>query len=368
MSSTNILLLHLFSNGDCLFATTIAKQIKFDYPNSHLTWMIASNCKSMILNNPYVDEIIEVDISVYNDKELIFNQCLKSAQSQKEEGIYDHIFVSQIIGDTFSNYDSCVRTSIYRCYGKPITVSPKPVLILNDEEKDKALNFFTSNELHQYKNVILFECAPMSGQVIFTVDFIKSFASQIVKSGDTAIILSSAKKIPVDINGVFDGSILTIRETVALSEHCTLLLGCSSGITWATTSIESRQIPMVQLLDPNAYIYNPPSIGFSKVGESTEVIIELYRYDLDLLIKCTKHIFENSFQDAKKVYNQKAKSNFRIFRGITHTFIKRKKYKLLKQFILMNLNENGFNLKMIKMIAIGILFYPVQSMLNKKHD
>lgn len=366
MSSTNILLLHLFSNGDCLFATTVAKQIKFDYPDCRLTWMIASNCKSMIINNPDVDEILEVDMSVHHDKEIVFNQCLKSAKDQQEIGVYNHVFVSQIIGDTFSHYDSCVRTSIYRCYGKPITVSRKPVLILTDEEKDKAISFVNANKLHDYKNLILFECAPLSGQVNFSIDFIKSFASKIVQRGDTAIILSSAKKIPVDIKGVIDGSPLTIRETVALSEYCTLLLGCSSGITWATTSVESRQIPMVQLLDAKAYIYNPPSIGFSKVGASTDAIIELYEYDLQRLISCINNVFDIGFAEAKIKFNQPAKTNYRIFRGITHTFIKRKKYRLLRQFISMNLKENGFDIKMMYMIAKGIVLYPIQSMLNKK--
>ena len=45
----NILLVQLFSNGDCLYATTIARQIKQDYPGCKLTWAIASFCKDIIV-------------------------------------------------------------------------------------------------------------------------------------------------------------------------------------------------------------------------------------------------------------------------------------------------------------------------------
>ena len=59
-SPQKILLVQLFSNGDCLYATTVARQIKKDFPNCHLTWAIANFCKAIIFNNPYIDEIREV--------------------------------------------------------------------------------------------------------------------------------------------------------------------------------------------------------------------------------------------------------------------------------------------------------------------
>ncbi|MEO7049339.1 MAG: hypothetical protein ABI091_28810, partial [Ferruginibacter sp.] len=55
----NILLVQLFSNGDCLYATAIARQIKNDFPGCKLSWAIASFCKNIIAHNPYVDEVLE---------------------------------------------------------------------------------------------------------------------------------------------------------------------------------------------------------------------------------------------------------------------------------------------------------------------
>ena len=150
-----ILLYHLYSNGDCLYATVIARQIKNDYKGCHLTWVIASNCKSMIEHNPFVDEIIEIDINSEDDKEAVYNENLSLFNLKKTKGIYDEIYATQIIGDAFSNYDGCLSTSIYRCYGKPNTVGYKPTLILTNYEIKKAHDFVLQNNLEHYKHVIL---------------------------------------------------------------------------------------------------------------------------------------------------------------------------------------------------------------------
>ena len=61
MPRERILLVHLIANGDCLMATTVARQIKTDFPGSHLTWAIGYKCRHVIDNNPYVDEIWSVE-------------------------------------------------------------------------------------------------------------------------------------------------------------------------------------------------------------------------------------------------------------------------------------------------------------------
>ena len=62
-----ILLGQLASNGDCLYATTVARQIKHDYPGCHLTWAIGSMYRHILDNNPDVDEIWEIPLSNISD-------------------------------------------------------------------------------------------------------------------------------------------------------------------------------------------------------------------------------------------------------------------------------------------------------------
>jgi hypothetical protein len=63
-----ILLVQLYANGDCLYATTLARQIKHDYPGCHLTWAISPSCKSIIDLNPYVDAVRLVPEVPKNDE------------------------------------------------------------------------------------------------------------------------------------------------------------------------------------------------------------------------------------------------------------------------------------------------------------
>ena len=47
----------LGANGDCLYATTLARQIKADFPECELTWAVASACAHILVNNPHVDDV-----------------------------------------------------------------------------------------------------------------------------------------------------------------------------------------------------------------------------------------------------------------------------------------------------------------------
>ncbi|MEP6594455.1 MAG: hypothetical protein ABJA71_00855 [Ginsengibacter sp.] len=360
-----ILLIHLFSNGDCLYATAIAKQIKNDFPGCYLIWAISSTCKNIILNNPYVDETWEILIPSSLENENVFSNVISDAKNRKQNGQFDEIFVTQILGDNFSKYDSCVRTSIYRCYGKPLTVDKTPVLLLTAEEIEKARAFASINKLNAFKNVVLFECAPQSGQANFNDAFIKILSEEIIKIRDTCVILSSAKKIDVKVSNVFDGSVLSIRETAALSHFCTLLIGCSSGITWATYSTAAKQLPTLQLLNNNAYIYNPPSIAFDRIGEPCNLIIELFDFDVTRASACISTILKEDFLKARQLYNQPAKKQFKIYRGITHSFLSKGKFSLLKNFIKLNIAVHGWNLSMLFKIFQGFILFPAQLVVNK---
>ena len=365
MAAPRILLIHLFSNGDCLYATTVAKQIKADHPNCQLTWAIARNCRSMILNNPDVDEVWEIDMPPGEDKDKIFSDILQEAANKKNQGVFDEVFCSQVLGDNWVHYDSCVRTSIYRCYGRPITVSKRPVLILTQQEKDRALAFARENNLTSYNNVILYECAPLSGQAKMTDEFVTSLAGSLTDIPRTAVVLSSAKKFSINKSGVIDGSGLSIRETVALAYHCNLLLGCSSGITWAVHSQQELTLPSVQLLDRKAFIYNPPSIAMNRAGEDHGHVLELFSFSVNLVSAVVKSALTEGFLVSRKKFDQPARKQFRVFRGIVHRFVHNKQWRLLARFARMNLREHGLHPAMLFKIAQGFLLYPIQSRLNR---
>ena len=47
---------------------------------------------------------------------------------------------------------------------------------------------------------------------------------------------------------IIDGSALTFRQNAEATKYCTLLVGCSSGISWLATSDWAKPLPQIQLL------------------------------------------------------------------------------------------------------------------------
>ena len=88
MPQQKILLAHLNSNGDCLYSTVIARQIKeVDYPGCHLTWIVNSNCKKTVLLNPHVDEIWEYPTQSLLATEKEWAALVKEAEAKKKKGV-----------------------------------------------------------------------------------------------------------------------------------------------------------------------------------------------------------------------------------------------------------------------------------------
>src|ERR1700760_4786137 len=133
----NILLIHLYSNGDSLYATTVARQIKEDHPGCHLTWAIAGYCRNIIANNPYIDEAMVVPDINQNNWEQHWGKFQQQVKDLKNEGRVDKVFFTQLIAGNLANYDHCIRSGIFRGYPGAITVPIHPVLRLTGEEKTR---------------------------------------------------------------------------------------------------------------------------------------------------------------------------------------------------------------------------------------
>lgn len=363
-SRKRVLLVQLFSNGDCLIATTVARQIRHSHPDCHLTWAVAASCRSMLDGNPDIDECRVVSLTS-GDKEKQFLEFLAQVRLEQQEGIYDEVVVPQILGDNYARYDGCISSSIYRNYGKPITVDTHPVLRVSQEEEQRAQAFIQKHQLSGYRRLILFECAPLSGQAVFTLSYLDAFTAAVAGS-ETAVIFSSGSRIPIERTGVIDGSVLSIRETVALSRHCHLLIGCSSGITWAVTSVTQPLLPMVQVLDARAYYYNPPSLSFARRGLDVSHILERYDSDPRTLVEVVGLIAQHSFAEARARYHQPVVKNFRIFRGIACSLVRQGKVRLLLSFIRLNLSVHGWAPSLLAHLAIGIGVDPLVGLFRRK--
>jgi len=355
----NILLIHFYSNGDCLYATAIARQIKEDYPDCQLTWAIASNCKNIIDNNPYVDKVIVVRYIPCDDP-AEFKELRKQIECKE----YDLIFITHpSYLKNLALYDGCIRSNVLNAYPAPITVPLTPVLQLTVQELHKCKLFSEQHSLATYKHVILFEFAPQSGQLNITKDMAIAIAEEIVKLGNTAIILSSANKIDHANEAIIDGSLLTLRETAGLTHDCTFLLGCSSGITWITTSSAAKFLPMVQILNPDALWVNPISRDFQRFDLPSEKVIELFKFESKYIVQCVWDALTD-FGKARKQYHQQVPLHFRTSRKIVYELVCRFKLYAIYRHIQVNRRVYGDNPAFYKEVLLGVLLAPLTFIQN----
>src|SRR5260370_26309115 len=107
-----ILLGQLGANGDCLYATILARQLRQDHPRAHITWGISSQCAGLLRNNPDVDEVWEVPISGWDDHGMawrLFEREALRAHQRRELGL---VLLLPILPRHFLHFDSTGRPNI----------------------------------------------------------------------------------------------------------------------------------------------------------------------------------------------------------------------------------------------------------------
>lgn len=284
--------------GDCLYATTLAKQIKTDDPGCHITWAIAPKCKSLLTLNPFVDRVWEIPVQPDLEK---FEMQIAQWKADHE---FDEIIIPQLPYN-WTNFDGTLRGATLNAGNRPITVSVDPVIRLTADEKNNVKKFAEKNKLTRFKNIILFECAPGSSQSKVNIQFAKEMAEMIAKDRkDTCFILSTPTQLDFANEQIIDASELTYRENAELTHYCTLLVGCSSGITWLATSDWAKKLPMIQLLDGKATIYVGMNYELAINGVDNSHIIEMINYDNELVAGCIDHILDKGLADARPQFNQ----------------------------------------------------------------
>jgi hypothetical protein len=301
--------------GDCLYATTIAKQIKNDFPDAHITWAISTKYKAAIFNNPHIDSIWEIDIKNNDFYDINWDIFVKEAKEKQKQGVFDELIFSQIPKANWHNFDGMIRSSILNNYQKPINVDIRPIIRLTTEEVNNVKKFIEQNNINQYKNVILFECAPGTGQSFVNINLAIHIAQNITKEfKDTCFVLSSPQKISANNPQIADASTLTFRENAELANYANLMIGCSSGITWLSTSDwVNKKLKTLQLLTNNYGLYAGMEYEHNYWGVNTDHIIEMADVQQLEVEKCIKEILTQDFNKVKTKFHQIIKPNYQHF-------------------------------------------------------
>lgn len=306
-----ILLGQLASRGDCLYATAVARQIKADYPGCHLTWAIGSMCRAILDGNPHVDAVWEVPLTKHSEVADAWWKFFAEATARLAKGEFDEAFYTQIFPANYRNYDGTVRTSIFRGYPKPITVPVAPVISLREPEIENVRRFAELHRLSDHAPVIMFEFSGVSGQSFVDPDFACQVALDIVAQlPDCRIVMTSLIAVESHDSRIISGHTLSFRENAELTKYCSLLIGCSSGITWLCTSDWAKPLPTIQLLAQNKGVYASVVHDHEHFGLATDNIIEMTDCPADDLVDCVVAAVREGFAGAKKHYHVRLRIDF----------------------------------------------------------
>lgn len=344
-SPKKILLGMLVANGDCLMATVIARQIKKDYPGCHLTWAISNLCRPMIEGNPDVDAIWEIPLK---DKKAGEGEAwftlVREAAERKKKGEFDELFFTQVYPSNVHCYDGTTRSTIYNAYPHPVTVDARPVLRLNEREIDQVKKFAEDNRLEAYRHVILFESSSFSGQSFVTQEWAIEVATGLLKQFDDLVIIISSHLQLENVPGrIVSASSLSLRENAELTKYCSLLVGCSSGITWIATSDWAKRLPMVQFLRRGiGFTFASVAYDHRYWGLDDSQIIESTNQDTGHAAEMISDVLNNGINNCRPAYHQRLKPRFISLLKYSFMFFRRGKFRKSIRIITRFCNRNYF--------------------------
>ena len=302
---TRVLLGMLGSNGDCLYATAIARQIKQDFPGCHLTWAISSLCRNVLFNNPDVDEIWEIPVASWPEIARAWALFEIEAHQLAAQGRFDRVFLTQIWPSHFENYDGTVRAPLFRNFGRPLTVPIDVTINLTEEETAGVDHWFAKSPAAHASEVVLFESSSKSGQSFMTVDLAMHLAEAITAARPQAVAIISSHEAKASANPrILSASQLSIRQTARLTHPVDLFVRCGSGLTVAATADVAKQgLPNIQVLNRHTSVYASFRHDFAFYGKPTGQFMELTSTDAGHLRSVVLAALADGFKSAKCSYD-----------------------------------------------------------------
>jgi hypothetical protein len=343
---TRILLGMLGSNGDCMYATAIARQIKVDFPGCHLTWAIGSLSRQVLVNNPDIDDVWEFPMTSWDQMPHFWALLEIEARALAEAGRFDHVFLTQLSPNRFADYDGTIRPSIFRTFGRNMTVPVEVAINLTEEETSGVDRWYVASPAADAAQVVLFECSSKSGQSFMTVDLAMRMAEAITAERSRAVVIvSTHEALPLVHPRIISGGALSIRQTARLTEHVDLFVGCGSGVTVAATSSAAKPaLPNIQILKRSTSVYASFRHDFEYFGKPAGHFLELTSEDPDHLARVAVAALADGFASAQAEFDDPVPLSFGWYiELITLCLLERGRYVEAAQSLLVTAGRYGWH-------------------------
>lgn len=260
------LIVQLGANGDCIYATSQLDRILAIDPGAEIDWLVSRSYAPILRTHPRIRGVLELDVPLKRRSERLTAWSVAEEECMRSFDAYDRIVQSQIWPNGFRKFDGTVRSSILRHFDEVERNEIRPFepgdwsensgsIFLDEEEVADVDEGLAEIEYEDYEHRILFECAPQSGQSAIHTGFAIEVASRLTKELDNCVVLLSTgedlRGLPSRVHG---GRRFSVRQNSELASRSTLMVGCGSGLSVLTSTLESRP-HMVQFLSGDVSIF-----------------------------------------------------------------------------------------------------------------
>lgn len=276
--------------GDVLTTSILFEALKEKYPDSELHYLINSHTQMVVKNNPYIDQFVFFTPEIENSKYQLF-RFLKTIQNEKYDVVIDvYSKLSSHLISIFSkakikiSYNKKFRSFIYshninreqhseNASGLEITnrlsllqpldihlKSLKPKIYLTEEEIEQSKQFLIKNNIDLSKPLYMISVLGSSANKTYPLPFMAKLIDVIVAETQAQILFNyipnqldeakivynfctsnTKKHIHFDVFGK------DLREFLAITNHCTALIGNEGG---AVNMAKALDIPTFSIFSP----------------------------------------------------------------------------------------------------------------------
>lgn len=262
--------------GDVLTSSILCKNLKEFLPQSEVHYMVHTNSIPVILNNPYIDKIIDFKPD-YRTNKIKFFRYLYSIKKESYDAVIDVygkletnlitlLSNSNIkIGDykwyTSFIYTHPIKSSKNSGYGiglavenrlqllKPILkdksineLYTKPKIYLTDTERKEALDFLKSHSVNLDKPIFMINVLGSALQKTYPAEYMAQFINNIANSSEATLLFNYIPNQLEDVKCIYNLCAEKTKEQIKLTvfapgfrsflsilSHCDALLGNEGG-------------------------------------------------------------------------------------------------------------------------------------------
>ncbi|WP_109298772.1 glycosyltransferase family 9 protein [Aquimarina sp. AU474] len=268
--------------GDVLASTVICETLRKEHPDATIDYLVYSNTKAVIKNNPFFDNIIEFKQEYRNNKKA-FYLFLKQIRKQRYSIVIDAFgkLESNLIS-LFSNapkrisfykwYTQLIYTEVVYRKANPLTnastaienrlrlVLPehriaseivKPKIFLDQEEKARAKEFLESNGIHTKDPLIMISVLGSEKRKTLPFDAMAKVIDEIVSTTAANILFNYIPDQEKDAKTIYDLTLprtqqrihfnvyaKSLRGFIAILSCCNALIGNEGGAVNMAKALE----------------------------------------------------------------------------------------------------------------------------------